>query len=564
MKTFFAGLFRKPTVEPRRLRLEPLESRTLLAVGGFAGPALAAGAVLPGPWPAPIARVVVAAHVESALFGPQSPASQSTGGWDVDRSLALAPLAPSVQLRYDQVAVSALETKAVRELVLSAASLAEPSNSLVAKERSVASALVDSGRVGALTVLSSQYVDAILLTPASPDKLKSSGSAAEQRFDFLANFAATDRVVTVAGSAGDNATFVVHPWLQTPPALDHPSVVSRSAGYLHALSTSHEVGSVEAALLNTSLSEERGSRSTPTTRGYIAAGADSAESIVALSSVDLAAAVDLMAGNSAIANRDQGALLDRDSGDAAKNASDVDASLEAALPDLISPLAHNRSSLGDGDAEGGYVRINTAKTSRSAADVESYRAMEHLWKESAGDGASRGTADVVADQAQAAMLEGQTLKNRLRRSSRAGAADDDGMIQFAVASSAGDAVRLMSTTADGIASLASRDVRINEAVGLFQAFEVATDAAGDAQASGATAARATASISTAEPATDAKAAAADNSLAEQPVERAATAIGIVVVSMLTAVRDKRKEETSAERDGRPSVADRSFRFDRLS
>jgi hypothetical protein len=283
---------------------------------------------------------------------------------------------------------------------------------------------------------------------------------------------------------------------------------------------------------------------------------------VALSSADLTAAIDLMAGNSAIAHRNRDALLDRDSGDATKNVSDVDASLDAALPDLISPLAHSRSSLG-GDAEGGYVRINTARTSRSTADVESNRAMEHLREDSAGDSQSYGTADAVVDQAQAGRLEGQSLKSRLRRSKRVGAADDDGMIQFAVASSA-DAARAMSTAADGIASLASRDVRMNEAVGLFQAFEVATDPAGEVETSTAAAARATASVSTAEPATDAKAAATDNSLAGQPVERAAMAIGIVVVSMLTAVRDKRKEETSAQRDGRPTDADRSFRFDRLS
>jgi len=341
-----------------------------------------------------------------------------------------------------------------------------------------------------------------------------------------------------------------------PSSLSEHPATTRSMT-VHVLSAARASSDLESVLRSTALTGESENRAaleeTQTTPSSETANSSGA----ALSLADLASALDLLAGGSVLrSQKDFVSFTLRNGGEAVHSEAELETALDEALPELISPLAPAESAPRDAADEAGYVRIGSTKASPSSDSSGQYDSLEQIWRD--GQSVSQNTVRQAADHVRAGGLEARTLKNRLRRGSQAG--DDEGMIQLVVASSASTRPALSAELGytEGVSSIATRDVQIHEALGQFQAFELA--GAGDEEAM---APLASVSATTTGPSA-AHAAAVDAMLGSEPVQHAATALGMVVLSMLTAFHEKRKEETAAECDSRPVTNKRSPRIDRLS
>lgn len=546
LKLLTLGLSDRPVAHHRCLRLEPLESRSLLSATGILLPA-GFRSLVAATAPNVTARVVETAPAQfAALANTQELPDYASKA--LHNPLALAPLTPTVP-------------------VLKATGMAIDANAL--NSSPLASVQLVDGPV-ARTVQN----NALSLTASSSDSVAGVMAIAGQRLQDAFTFIATNYGAQTGGaeSQRDNVyvsmlwTFesnVMRPEGGSPPALQSSPNVHASTPRtlaLHALSVSREAGSVGDSLLNTALAGNLESRNSvdESQRAQTADTTDNG-SVVTLSSADLAEAIDLLASGAVLPGQEGlDSLTLINSGDAASDDAGLESALDKALPDLISPLANTSATLADAVDESGYVRIGTSKSSKAGWNGDQYDALRRIWQD--GQSATPGASFQTAEQASAGRLEAQALKNRLRRGGQA--SDDEGMIELVVASSSNTVQSLSNQLgySDGVSSIAARDVRMHEAVGQFQAFELA--GSGD-EGSMAPAARGAAVASAAEPSAT-QAAAADEAINVQPVQQAATAIGIVVLSMLTAVHDKRKAETVAERDNRHVANDRSTRIDRLS
>jgi hypothetical protein len=541
------GMFRRPVERHRRLRLEPLESRSLLSATGLLTPSVVFRALAVHAAPNVMVNVVetAPAEVTAARSVQERPAYSAQG---LHNPLALAPLAPIAPvLKSGEASIGA---SGFRTSPLADAQLVDGPIAKVVASNAASLTVSDADAVaGVVTISAQRFQDAFTLVATNNNVQAGSGEGQRNGWYFSTLLGLEYGAWRPEGS--------VPPTPQGTPNV-HPSAVRSVA--LHALNASREFGSLEGLLLTTALAGEGECRG---------AGGDSQRSqssdttenagVAALSAAELAEAIDLLAGGAVLSSQEN---LDRltlvESGEATGDHANLETALDEALPDLISPLAKTKATPADTTDEAGYVRIGASKAWRATWSEEQYRTLRQIWQDS--HSTARDAVRQAAEQASAGRLEGQALKNRLRRGSQAG--DDEGMIELVVASST-ETVRTLSSPqgyADGVSSIATRDVRMDEAVGQFQAFELAEG--GDEGSMAPAAGGATASV--AEEPSAIRAAAADEAIDAAPVQHAATAVGIVVVSMLTAVHDKRREETAAERDGQRVANGRSVRIERLS
>jgi hypothetical protein len=522
------------------LRLEPLESRTVLSASGLYPPAAIVQSLLAGPWPGPVS-IQPAPAIEVARQFPQS---------EVDRAAALKIVATENQALFTVTPAGAgtifnspvaptdrpqpSEPARVNtvNLTVKATALAEKYSiptvqAMVLMQNDAAFNATSSMHLGSTTVVSSGVsVDQLR------ENLLNSRTEAGSAMYFISQQPSTD-------NANNPAVMLsaVPRWLQTAQA-DHPGSVK--AADPRAAAASHETSSVAGGALKTLIASDEDGK--PAMAGQERwSGAETLEK-----GGFVAPTAEGVPASTAVPDWRTGITGDSAAETVASNTY-LATSLDDDLSDFGSPLSRQHKSSGeDASDEGGYVRIGSSNTARAATANDRYSVLDFLWRE------SNGEPRAGAERRQPARSTAGVTHAELRRTSRAGDSDDGGLIELSPAAGANAVcvVTKTDTTDEGMA-LAARSIRMDEGLGLFQAFEVATTEAYDASASAIAVSPhgVDGAVSTSAPSAANTAAVSVDKPEQVPAQRAATALGIVVVSAFTVFQDRRRsaEGQSEER-----------------